>query len=43
MRDLAIGAIAGLAGGAALCVLLARSLENVGAVDAITTGVAIAV
>ena len=41
MRDLAIGAIAGLAGGAALCVLLARSLENVGAVNAITTGVSI--
>jgi putative ABC transport system permease protein len=41
MRDLAFGAIAGLAGGAALCVLLARSLENVGAVNAITTGVSI--
>ena len=39
MRDLAIGAVAGLAGGIALCMLLARSLENVGAVDAITTGV----
>ncbi len=41
MRDLAIGALAGLAGGAALCVLLARALENVGAVNAITTGVSI--
>ena len=40
-RDLAIGAIAGLAGGAALCTVLARSLENVGAVDVITTSVAI--
>jgi predicted permease len=40
-RDLAIGILAGLAGGAALCVLLARSMENVGAVDAITTGVSI--
>lgn len=42
VRDLAIGAIAGLAGGAALCVLLARSLENVGAVNAMTTGVSVA-
>jgi ABC-type antimicrobial peptide transport system permease subunit len=37
IRDLAIGAVAGLAGGAALCVLLAGSLENVAPVDAITT------
>ena len=41
IRDLAIGALAGLAGGAALCVVLARVLENVGAVNAITTGVSI--
>jgi putative ABC transport system permease protein len=41
MRDLAIGSVAGLAGGAALCVLLARAMENVGAVDVITTGVSI--
>jgi len=41
MRDVAIGSVAGLAGGAALCVLLARSLENVGTVNAITTGVSI--
>jgi predicted permease len=41
MRDLAVGSVAGLAGGAALCALLARSLENVGAVDAITTSVSI--
>jgi putative ABC transport system permease protein len=43
MSDLAIGSAAGLAGGAALCVLLARAMENVGAVDAITTGVSIGV
>lgn len=41
MRDLVIGAVVGLAGGAALCVLLARSLENVGALNAVTTGVSI--
>jgi putative ABC transport system permease protein len=40
-RDLAIGTIAGLAAGAALCTLLARSLENVGAVDVMTTTVAV--
>ena len=40
-RDLAIGVVAGLAGGAALCALLARSLENVGSVDVITTAVAV--
>ena len=40
-RDLALGAVAGLAGGAALCALLARSMENIGSVDAMTTGVAI--
>jgi putative ABC transport system permease protein len=40
-RDLAIGALAGFAGGAALCILLARSMENVGAIDSITTGVSI--
>ncbi|HEX8030797.1 MAG TPA: ABC transporter permease, partial [Vicinamibacterales bacterium] len=38
-RDLAIGTIAGLAGGAVLCVLLARSIENVATVDAFTTGI----
>jgi len=42
-RDLVLGAAVGLAGGAALCVLLARSLENIGAVDALTTGVAMGV
>ena len=40
-RDLAAGAIAGIAAGAALCALLARSLDNVGAVDAVTTSGAI--
>jgi putative ABC transport system permease protein len=40
-RDLVLGAIAGLAGGAALCVVLRRSMENIGTVDAVTTGVAI--
>jgi ABC-type antimicrobial peptide transport system permease subunit len=39
-RDLALGAIAGLAAGAALCVLLARSMENIGSVDAVNTAVA---
>jgi ABC-type antimicrobial peptide transport system permease subunit len=43
IRNLAIGALGGLAAGAGLCALLARSLENVGSVDAVTTGVAIAV
>jgi putative ABC transport system permease protein len=42
LRDLAAGAAAGLAGGAALCAIVSRSLENVGAVDAVTTGVSIA-
>jgi putative ABC transport system permease protein len=40
-RDLAIGALAGLAGGAALCALLARSLEHVGSVDVFTTTIAV--
>jgi ABC-type antimicrobial peptide transport system permease subunit len=43
IRDLSIGAAAGVAAGAAACGLLARTLENVAAVDAITTGVAIAI
>lgn len=41
MRDVAIGTVAGLAGRRAVCVL-ARSMENVGAVDASTTGVSVA-
>jgi hypothetical protein len=40
-RDLALGAVAGLAGGAALCGVLGTSMENIGAVDALTTGVSI--
>jgi putative ABC transport system permease protein len=40
-RDLAIGTALGLVGGAALCALLARSLESVGSVDAVNTGVAL--
>jgi len=40
-RDLALGAAAGLAGGAALCAVLRRSMENIGSVDAVTTGAAI--
>jgi ABC-type antimicrobial peptide transport system permease subunit len=43
IRDLTIGALAGLAGGIALGGLLSHSLENVGRVDAITTGASIAV
>lgn len=43
MRDLAAGALAGLAAGGALCMLLARWLENVGRVNAMTTAVAITV
>jgi len=41
LRDLAIGAIAGLAGGAALGAVLARSLENVAAMDALTAGASV--
>ena len=41
MRDVAIGSAAGLAAGAALCGVLARSLENVGALNAVTTGTAL--
>ena len=43
MRDLAIGGVIGLAGGAALCAVLARSLGNVGSVDGLTTGISLAV
>ena len=42
-RDLLIGGVVGLIGGTALCALLSRTLENVGAADAITTGGAVAV
>jgi putative ABC transport system permease protein len=40
-RDLARGAAAGLAGGAALCALLARSMEHIGTVDAMNTSAAL--
>jgi predicted permease len=43
IRNLAIGAVAGVAAGAILCALLARSLAAVGAVDAVTTVGSIAV
>ena len=36
---LALGAVAGLAGGAALCAVLRRSMENIGTVDVATAGV----
>jgi putative ABC transport system permease protein len=40
-RDLAVGAAVGLAGGVALCVTLAHAMQNVGAVNAMTTGLSI--
>jgi len=40
-RDLALGAIAGLAGGTALCAILARSMEHIGPVDVLTMAIAI--
>jgi|SRR6185295_7040734 len=40
-RDLALGAIAGLIGGAALCMVLRRSMENIGTVGAWNAGVTI--
>jgi predicted permease len=43
MRDLSIGAGAGLAGGVAACGLLAGTLENVAAIDVATTAVSIAI
>ena len=42
-RDLTIGAAAGLAGGAALCGLAARSLANVAPVDTVTTAVTLSI
>jgi putative ABC transport system permease protein len=41
MRDLALGAIVGLAAGIALSQLLARLMENIAAVDGLTTGASI--
>jgi ABC-type antimicrobial peptide transport system permease subunit len=43
IRDLSIGIVAGVAAGAAACGLLARTLENVAPVDAVTAAVAIAI
>jgi hypothetical protein len=43
VRDLAIGVAAGLTGGMAAAALLARWLPNVGRVDAVTTGLTVAV
>jgi len=40
-RDLALGVVAGLAAGAVLCALLARSMANIGGDNALTAGVAI--
>ena len=42
-RDLAVGIVAGVAGGIATCALLASVLENVAAVDLNTTGWSIAI
>jgi putative ABC transport system permease protein len=42
-RDLALGAVAGVAGGIAACALLASLLENVAAVDATAAGMSIAI
>jgi predicted permease len=42
-RDLVIGATCGLAGGAALCAVLIRSLANVAEVNTMTTGATIAI
>ena len=43
IRDLSIGVVAGVVAGAAACGLLARSLENVAPVDAVTTGIALVI
>ena len=43
IRDVALGAGAGLAGGMALAALLARALDNVAPVDGTTTMVAVAI
>ena len=42
-RDLAIGTVVGVAGGAALCSLLSRSLANVAPMDAAITATAVAI
>jgi ABC-type antimicrobial peptide transport system permease subunit len=43
LRDVAFGAAAGLAGGVAFAVLLARWLQNVAPVEVMTTAIAIAI
>jgi putative ABC transport system permease protein len=43
LRDVAIGAAAGLAGGVALAILLARWLQNIAPVEVTTTAIAMAV
>jgi putative ABC transport system permease protein len=43
IRDLLIGASVGLFGGAALCAVLARSMENIARIDLLITGAAIGV
>jgi ABC-type antimicrobial peptide transport system permease subunit len=40
-RDLMLGAVAGLVGGVSLCAVLGRSMEHIGTVDALTTGVTV--
>jgi putative ABC transport system permease protein len=42
-RDLGIGAAAGLAAGVALCLLLASTMEHIGAIDALGTAAAVGV
>jgi putative ABC transport system permease protein len=43
IRDLTIGIAAGVAAGAAACVMLARSLDNIAQPDAVTTGIAVSI
>jgi predicted permease len=43
LRDVAIGAAAGLAGGVALAILLARWLQNIAPVELTTTAIALAI
>ena len=43
IRDVAVGAAVGLAGGVALAILLARWLQNIAPVEIATTAVAMAI
>ena len=43
LRDVALGAGGGLAGGVALAILLAGSLQNVAPVDVTTAAIAVAI